>query len=161
MHNKRLKLIVVLLLGLKLTGIYAQQTVTASGGNASGSGGSISFSLGQMDFTTYIGTNGSVAQGVQHSYEIFVVTGIEKPLINLLVSAYPNPTANSLTLKVDNFKFSTLYFQLHDSGGKLLQNKKIESNETNISLGNLATANYFLTVTQKNIKIKTFKIIKN
>ena len=101
MRHKKLKLSTLLLLGLGLIG-QAQETVPATGGNASGSGGSASYSIGQMVYTTNTGTNGSVAQGVQQPYEISVITGIEEAKgISLNCSAYPNPTIEFITLKVD------------------------------------------------------------
>ena len=150
------------MLGLGLTGLQAQESVNATGGNASGSGGSASYSVGQVVYTTNTGTNGSVAQGVQQPYEILVVTAIEEAKgINLSVSAYPNPTTDYLTLEVKDFELSTLYFQLYDMNGKLLQSEKITGNQTNIVMSNLLPATYFIKVIQGNKEVKTFKIIKN
>ncbi|MDD4385781.1 MAG: hypothetical protein PHD06_11460, partial [Bacteroidales bacterium] len=71
-----------------LSTVQAQESLNATGGNASGSGGSAGYSVGQMVYTTHIGTNGSVAEGVQQPYEISIVIGIEEAKgINLLVSA--------------------------------------------------------------------------
>ena len=78
MRHKRLKLSAVLLLGLVLTGLQAQTSVNATGTNASGSGGTVSYSVGQVVYTNNTGTNGSVAQGVQQAFEILVVTGLEQ-----------------------------------------------------------------------------------
>ena len=161
MKHKKLKLITILLLGLGLTGLQAQEVIPATGGNASGSGGSASYSVGQVVYTTNTGTNGSVAQGVQQPFEISVVTGIEEAKgINLSVSAYPNPTTDFLTLSVDNFEVSKLSYQLYDMSGRLLETKKIEGNQTSIVMSNLVPATYFLKVTEGNKKVKTFKIIK-
>ena len=162
MKYKKLKLSAVLLLGLGLTGLQAQESVNATGGNASGSGGSASYSVGQVVYTTNTGTSGSVAQGVQQTYEISVVTGLEEAKgINLSVSAYPNPTTDYLTLEVKEFELSNLHFQLYDLNGKLLQNEKITGNQTSIVMSNLVPATYFVKVVQGNKEIKTFKIIKN
>lgn len=76
MRHKRLKLSAVLLLGLGLTGLQAQTSVNATDGDVSGSGGSVSYSVGQVVYTTHTGTSGSVAEGVQQPYEISVVTGL-------------------------------------------------------------------------------------
>jgi len=115
----------ILLLGLGLTGLQAQETIPATGGNATGSGGSASYSVGQVVYTTNTGTNGSVAQGVQQPFEISVVTGIEQTKgINLSVSAYPNPATDFLMLKVENYDNGNLSYQLFDMNSKLLQNKK-------------------------------------
>jgi hypothetical protein len=162
MKYKKFKLSAVLLLGLGLTGLQAQESVTATGGNASGSGGSVSYSVGQVVYTTNTGTNGSVAQGVQQPFEISVVTAIEEAKgINLSVSAYPNPTTDYLTLEVLAFQLSTFHFQLYDMNGKLLQSEKITSNQTSIVMSNLVPATYFVKVTERNKEVKTFKIIKN
>ncbi len=162
MRHKKVKLSAVLLLGLGLTGLKAQEAIPATGGMASGSGGSVSYSLGQLVYTTNTGTNGSVALGIQQPFEIFVVTSIEQAKgMSLQCSAYPNPTTDFLTLKVENFELSTLNFQLFDISGKLLVSKKVENSETTIAMSNFVSATYFLKVTQANKEIKTFKIIKN
>jgi len=162
MRHKRLKLSAVLLLGLGLTGLQAQESVNATGGNASGSGGSVSYSVGQVVYTTNTGTTGSVAQGVQQPYEISVVTAIEEAKgINLSVTAYPNPTTDYLTLRIDEFEISNLSFQLYDMNGKLLQNEKITGNQTSIVMSNLVPSTYFVKVINGNQSIKEFKIIKN
>jgi len=64
-------------------------------------------------------------------------------------------------LKVENFNFSTINFQLYDINGKILMNNKPEGSETNIAMSNLVPATYFLKVFQGDKEIKTFKVIKN
>lgn len=162
MQNKIIKLNALLLLVIGLTGLKAQTSINTTGGNASGSGGSTSYSVGQLVYTTNTGTNGSIAQGVQQPYEISVVTEIEgSQEIKISIGAYPNPTNNYLTLSINKVEISNLFYQLYDFNGKLLQNQKITGNITNIVLSNLVSAQYFLKVTQGNKEIKTFKIIKN
>jgi len=162
MKYKKLKFSALLLLGLGLTGLQAQESVNATGGNASGSGGTVAYSVGQVVYTTNTGANGSVAQGVQQPFEISVVLAIEEAQgINLSVSAYPNPTTDYLTLEVNEFELSNLNFQLYDISGKLLQNEKITGNQTSIVMSNLVPATYFVKVIQDNKEVKTFKIIKN
>ncbi|MFH2142264.1 MAG: hypothetical protein ABIJ97_07575, partial [Bacteroidota bacterium] len=72
--------------------IKAQEAIPTVGGNASGIEGSVSYSIGQVFFTTNSGTVGSVAQGVQQPFEISVSYGInETEGINLIISTFPNP----------------------------------------------------------------------
>lgn len=161
MRHKKLKLSAVLLLGLGLTGLIAQESINATGGNASGSGGSVSYSVGQVVYTTNTGTSGSVAQGVLQSYAISIETAIEKTKgINLSVTAFPNPTTDFLTLEIKEFELSNLYVQLYDMNGKLLQSQKITDSQTIIAMGELIPAAYFVKVVQNNKEVKTFKIIK-
>ncbi len=161
-----LKLSAALLLGLGLTGLQAQESVNATGGDASGSGGSVSYSVGQVVYTTNSGANGSVAQGVQQPFEISVVTAIEEAKgINLWITTYPNPTTDYLTLSIDNdvltsHDLSQLSFQLYDMNGKLLQTKKLPGTETQIDMSSYVPSTYYLKVIQTNKELKTFKVIK-
>jgi hypothetical protein len=142
--------------------VQAQEAIPATGGNVSGSGGSLSYTIGQVVYTTNTGTNGSVAEGVQQPYEISVVVGIEQANdINFICTAYPNPTTDLLILEVEGTANEKFIFQLYDIMGKLLVSKKIIDNKTTISMANLAPAIYFLKVTDHQKVVKTFKIIKN
>ncbi|HOV11204.1 MAG TPA: T9SS type A sorting domain-containing protein [Bacteroidales bacterium] len=139
----------------------AQQATVTAGGNASGIGGTASYSVGQIVYTTNTGTNGSVAQGVQQPFEISIVTGIEQAEdIHLLCAAYPNPATEILILSVENYNNKKLFYQLYDIYGKLLENKTVSGSKTPISLENLAPASYILKLTDDNKEIKVFKIIK-
>lgn len=162
MKLKKLKLCAVLLLGIGFTGLHAQKTIPASGGNASGSGGSMSYTVGQYAYMTRTGTSGSVSQGEQQPFEISVVTGISDiNSIDLIYSAYPNPATQYVTLRIENFKTKNLSYKFYDISGKLLDNKIVESCETNIDMSNLVIATYFLKVIQDEKEVKVFKIIKN
>lgn len=152
----------VLSFGFSFTPAKAQNSVNATGGNASGSGGSASYSVGQVVYSSTSETNASVAQGVQQSYEISVITAFEEAKeMNLSVSVFPNPAADYLILEAKDSELLNLHFQLYDLNGKLLQNEKITSNQTNIEMSHLAPATYFVKVSDINKELKTFKIIKN
>ena len=139
----------------------AQSAITVTGGNATGAGGSVSYSVGQIVYTTNTGTNGSAAQGVQQPYEISVVTAIENTEgITLEYKVYPNPTRGLITLTIEPFDNENLRFRLYDLNSILLQDKKIESEKTEISMENFSSAVYFLKVIKDNQEVKVFKIIK-
>ncbi len=165
MQYKRLKLGAVLLLGLGLTDLHAQSSVNSTGGNASGSGGSVSYSVGQVFYNISTGTNGSVVPGVQQPYEISTVTAIEEVHgINLLLSAYPNPTSDYLTLEIDasiTLSTQSMTYQLFNVQGKLLRSGKITGSQTSINMQDLLPTTYFVKVIDGNKEVKTFKIIKN
>ena len=163
-RNKRVLLVAIMLLGLgSLTSLQAQEAYTTAGGEAGGSGGTVSYTVGQTVYTTEVGTNGnSLAQGVQQPYEISVITGIvEAQGISLEVSAYPNPTSDNLTVKVEDYKTANLQYVVFDINGKLLQTVKATGNVTQIEISNLPAATYFIKVLENQKEIKVFKIIKN
>ena len=155
------KLFVVLCLtGYGLT-IQAQNTNPATGGNATGSGGTVSYWIGQITYQTFEGINGTVAQGVQQPYEISVVTAIGNTEgIVLEYKVYPNPAHGSIKLIINPFDDGNFKFWLYDLNGILLQDKKVMSEETEISLENLNPAVYFLKVLKDNKEVKVFKIVK-
>ena len=153
--------VVLFLCSLPFLTITAQESIHASGGSATGGGSSASYSVGQLTFQTHTGANGSIAEGVQQSFEISVVTGIDQTDITLTVSVYPNPTADFLILKIKEFDLSNLALHLYDVEGKLLRKEKITSNQTTIDMSSLVPSIYLLKVDEDNKEIKTFKIIKN
>jgi len=160
MKDKKVKLC-ALLLGLGLTA-QAQKAMATTGGNASGSGGSISYSVGQIVYKTTSSSIGSAAQGVQQPYEISVLSGLEEAEgINLVLLAYPNPATDYVTLKVENYKLENLTYQLFDNSGKLLLSQKVRSEETPILMETLANGSYLLKVSNNKAELKTLKIIKN
>jgi hypothetical protein len=150
------------ILSLCFIGLQAQEAIPASGGSAIGDGGTVSYSVGQVFYTTISGASGSVAQGVQQPFEISVVTAIEEAIgINLSVSAYPNPAKDYLQLKVENYESESLFYQLYDLNGKLLIHKKVEDSNTSIPMNGFSFGTYFLKITDNKKEVKTFKIIKN
>ncbi|MCK5079399.1 MAG: T9SS type A sorting domain-containing protein [Bacteroidales bacterium] len=166
MQYKKLLLSAILLTGLGLAGLQAQEAVLAAGGDGSGSGGSISHSVGQVTYTTSTGTNGySVAEGVQQPYEISVIIGVEEDIgLKLECQAYPNPAKDHLTLKIDastSLSIQSMEYRLYDMQGNLLENKKLTGKETTISMEKLVPASYFLKITDNQKEMKIFKIIKN
>jgi hypothetical protein len=152
--------ILLILSGFGIT-LQAQNTIPATGGNATGTGGSVSYTVGQILYSTLTGTNGTVAQGVQQPYEISVVTAIRNTEeINLECLVYPNPTNGLIKLVFKSPDYENMSFRLYDINGVLLQDKKVESVETNISLENLSSSVYFLKIIKDNLEVKVFKIVK-
>ena len=158
--QKKLKLSLILLLLLKLTGVVAQDVILTTGANAIGNGGSVSYSVGQIAYTSEEGSTGSLTQGVQQSYVISTVSDVENKGIFLEVSAFPNPTKNDLVLTINNIELSNLNFQLFDAAGKFLQEQKIINNQTIIDLSYYSSGIYLVKIVKEREELKSFKIIK-
>jgi hypothetical protein len=156
-----LRLITTLVALIYSVGLKAQETVPATGGEATGTSGTASYSVGQVVYTTNTATSGSIAQGVQQPYEISTSVGIEVTEINLELMAYPNPTNNILTLNIGNYDMEQLTYQLYDIQGELLRNKPVVSSSTTIAMKNLPVSTYLLNIQDNSSLIKTFRIVKN
>jgi hypothetical protein len=162
MTKNKSRPLAMLMTGLLWAGFaQAQESANSSGGDATGSGGTVAYSIGQVVYTTNTGGNGSVAQGVQQAYEIFTV-GINETELNISLSIFPNPTANNLTLQISDYNNEKLSYQLFDIQGKLLSNGQVNAQQTQIYTSSLPTATYFINVVnQENKQVQSFKIIKN
>jgi hypothetical protein len=139
--------------------LNAQESINAAGGDASGSGGSAAYSIGQLVYTSNTSLNGTLEQGVQHAYEIYTV-GIKETGMDISLSVFPNPTFGNLELKVGNEHLDDLNFVLYDAIGKLIESKKITTTTETFSMEHLPSATYFLSVRKHNTELKSFKIIK-
>jgi hypothetical protein len=152
----------LLLLSFCYFSLNGQQSISATGGNATGSGGTVTYTVGQVAWNMYSGTSGSILQGVQQPYEISVVTAVENTAdIFPECTLYPNPTHGNIKLIVKSFSGRNLRFQLYDLNGVIIRDSKIESDVTEISLQDKSSSVYFLKVTGNKREIKVFKIIKN
>jgi hypothetical protein len=134
----------------------AQQNTVSSGGNANGTNGSVSYSVGQIDYSNAQGTNGSINQGVQQVYEFHVGVGEE---LTMDVSLFPNPTNEFVILQFENFT-NDLKYILSDINGKVVAKDAIEASEVQIDMREYATGSYNLTISN-DTKNQTIKIIKH
>jgi hypothetical protein len=154
--------IVLLAIGFLSAGFaQAQQSANAAGGDATGSGGSAAYSVGQVVYTANNSPSGTVSQGVQQAYEIFLI-GINETELNNSLSVFPNPIVDNLTLQISDYNNEKLSYQLFDLQGKLLSKGQIIAQQTQIKTASLPSATYFIEVlNQENKQVQSFKIIKN
>ena len=151
-------LVACLLLATPL--IYSQENVPASGGDATGSGGSSSYSVGQVAYTTNTG-NGTVTQGVQQSIELFTLSNPELATVKLSAVTYPNPTSDYVVLAISDAKFIGLSYVLYDLQGRAVSQGQAPQSNTQIDMRTLELGTYLLKVSHDKKELKTFKIIKN
>lgn len=150
-----------LLLAMSAASIQAQEAVGSAGGTASTNGGSVSYTVGQIVYTTNSATAGSVEQGVQQAYSISVISALPNTEgIRVSCAAYPNPTSDYLTLSLAGFKSDNLRFDLFDNNGRVVKQANIAKEETKIEMSDLVSSNYFLKITSGDTIVKTFTIIK-
>jgi len=159
-----MKRIVVLFL-CTVTYCFSQCSINAAGNTFTTNSGSLSYSLGQIDFNYYSNTNMVIYLGVQQPQ---LPNGTPKVLEvevpnqnqNIVFTAYPNPTYDSIKIHLSNSDILYSYM-LFDTTGKLLKQGVFKETESIISLENLPSATYFLKVISENEFEKNIKIIKN
>tara|TARA_B110000261_G_scaffold146371_1_gene170514 strand:+ start:91 stop:567 length:477 start_codon:yes stop_codon:yes gene_type:complete len=140
--------------------IISQEIISSTNGDSSGSGGSSSYTIGQVFFNTIESDNGSLVQGVQQPFEFQTLSTPALLTVQLTAVTYPNPTTDFVLLKILDTALENLQYTLFDLNGKTIDSKKINSFSTKITMKNFATGMYLLKLTKNNQPLKTFKIIK-
>ena len=126
--------------------VLSQQSVSSGGGNSSGSGGSVSFTIGQVTWNMFSGTSGSVVQGVQQPYEISVLNSIDVEDVVLNYLVFPNPTTGSVTLSINNDEYSNYRYLLYSIAGIILQQDNIRAVSTEIQLEDYPPSSYLIMI---------------
>ena len=160
--SKILKIVFLFLVIKFCKPVFSQENTVVSGGDLSGSGGNMSYSIGQAIYTTSSGSTGTLSQGVQQPYDIYSTVGIDEfKGITLGMSIFPNPVVDLLVLKIENGLTENLSFNLYDEAGKIIENRIITTSETTFSMSQYMRAVYFLKVISNDNELKIFRIVKN
>lgn len=146
---------------LLISGIsgFGQSNTVSAGGDAEGSNGSVSYSIGQIFYISAEGENGNINQGVQQPYDAEIITGIEHEQIRAII--YPNPTLGQIQLQFDTDSYSNCKAELIDGAGKLVGVQTNLSSNNIFSLEMAPNGIYTLTVYRNEKLIKSFRIVKN
>ena len=139
--------------------IQAQNNTVSAGADAEGSNGSVSYSLGQVVYTSATGINGSINQGVQQPYDYDVITGIEHTEIEL--NLYPNPTLGQVNLTIADSRTQDYSLSLFDATGRLIIQNSQLNGLNSFSMESYAAGVYTLSVFKKEELVKSFRIIRN
>lgn len=104
--------------------LNAQETLSSAGGNATGSGGSISYTVGQVFYNSFSGETGSIAQGVQQPFEISLLLVTQKITLSEgwnILSFAAKPNDLSMRSIVDPLISEDILVKVQDEEGKAVE----------------------------------------
>jgi len=156
--------VVLLLLFQLIFGInknYGQSSVVTCGTDAVGTDGTVSYSVGQIDYMNFGEEGYFFNEGVQQPFEFFELDLITNEPSLFQVLLYPNPTHDKFTIKVSDVSRNDLSYQLFDVSGKQLKKGELVGEETDVDISGMADATYLLLLYLDNRILKSIKIIKN
>lgn len=142
------------------TNSFCQSNTVSAGGNATGASGNVSYTIGQIDYSSQTGTGGNINQGVQQPYEIYGISSLNELGENIHLTIGPNPTLDKLFLTTE-LTNEELFFYLTDVNGKIIIESTKLQNKIELDLSIFPVGMYHLVVTNSALEIKSFKIIKN
>ena len=78
-----------------------------------------------------------------------------------MVSVYPNPTKGNIHIKFHNSQIDEMEFILFNYLGQAIKTIKVNTNHSQIDLGDLTTGIYYYHIKSKGTIISKNKIIKH
>ena len=139
--------------------VSAQEVVSSNGDTQSAAGYEVSWTVGEAIISTMIGSTNTLTQGF-HQTKITVTAVSDLLYPGVEIKVFPNPTQEFITIRFSEYIEDTRYV-LYDLRGKLIENKLINSADTEIDLKKYASGQYILKLTNKSRQaIQTFQIIK-
>lgn len=111
-----IKTTTLLVLGCWGLPAWGQQAISTSGAQASGTGGTVSYTVGQTDYRQLVGNGFILTEGVQQPFELFV-TGSEEIEIASGIRIFPNPTYGAVQALSEGRPFG---YRLYDAQGRML-----------------------------------------
>jgi hypothetical protein len=139
--------------------VSAQQVVSSNGDSQVAAGLEVSWTVGEAVIETLVGGSTTLTQGF-HQTKLTITAVSELLIPGLEIKVFPNPTQDFITVHFSEYIEGSRYF-LYDFTGKLLENKLINSADTEINMRNYASGQYILKLTNKSQQpIQTFQIVK-
>lgn len=136
----------------------AQQGTVATGTDAAGAGGSLSYSVGQVGYTSVQSSGGTAVQGVQQPYEYLVMAVSPESTASLGMGVAPNPTSDGVQLTFHALPAHAQRYALLDATGHVVRTATVTGTTVHIPMGDLPRATYVLHI--EGPSTTTFRIIK-
>ena len=140
----------------------AQSGPVAAGGVAVGTGGEVSFSLGQVDNSIASGTGGTLLEGLQQP-EDSLATAATRPAYvpaAFRVAARFSPAAHAIVLDVRSGGGRELGVRVCNAQGKLILESGLREGRSYLPVGRLASSIYILNILRNHELLEQLKLVK-
>jgi hypothetical protein len=136
--------------------IFGQEVISSQGDSYSNASGSIDFTIGEVVINTVSDGTNDLTQGFHQTMWNFV--GLDEFDANFVVSIFPNPTQDVLTIQAGMFEDVT--FVLTDATGRIILKDILSGELTPLNVAQLQAGTYNLTLEKDSSTLKTIRLIK-
>lgn len=150
-------IVVLLLAPFSMSG---QVSVNSSGGEAIGSNGSVSFSVGQVDYINFSSAQNMMSEGVQQPIELYTVK-IEELQEKVYLTLYPNPTTQNLWLQFDGAVHNRKKIEVYSISGQKVKSLEIDESKPQLDVSDLANGTYIIRVYAHGTVLFTKRFVKS
>jgi len=142
-------------------GVCAQTSVHSSWGEGTGSGGRMTYSVGQVFIQSVSVPGGArISEGVQQPLEVLTIGMDDVSQILEGIMLFPNPTAGDLHLQIRDFVPAVFSYRMLNNLGQCIQQGDVQSSSSLLSLESVSAGSYRIEVTSTGGKRRVFQVIK-
>lgn len=145
---------------LNFSHLTAQVSVNSGGISVSGPGGSLSVSLGQVDYALSQGSEGDLLSGVQQPFEISIITDLEDDMVDFHINVFPNPFQQGVSLELNTENAQSYRWQIFSIKGDLMLEGQGYEKLSYIDLSELNASLYLLRIAIEDRQARSFRIVK-
>lgn len=153
-----MKYLYIILFSLLPFTMQAQQNTVAAGNSTTGSSGSFSFSVGQVDYLSANSDMGVAIAGIQQPFDDEDYD-YNKMCDDVQITIAPNPTPDFLFVFL-NDDFVRYRYTISDAVGRVYTESELTEGYEKIDLMGLLNGVYFLKVYCNDDEPVVFKIVK-
>lgn len=125
--------------------LHAQQANPAGGGDAAGIGGSMAWTLGQIDDAWLESPFGSMAQGVQHPVEMLTVS-VPAHAMDPGMVLWPNPATDQVAIDLCGGWAPGMRYEVQDASGRRVAEGPVVASRFSIPVREWPAASYFILI---------------
>ena len=129
---------------LMLHSINAQSNIVAGGGDANSSTGSVSYSIGQIDFQYTSSADYSVSEGVQQTYSFDTALSIDDIQYDFQLSIWPNPSADEMNIELTTNYELPLSLTVTDVKGAVVASQSVTQGKYSFDVNTWAAGTYYV-----------------
>jgi len=136
------------------------ELICSTGDHFSKASYQIDWSIGECITATHKTGSYTITQGFQQENSLTSIE-ISEENRSIKINVFPNPTIDFIGISIDQEMLNQVYnLILIDSNGRIIFSKSIKNSQIKINFSNYVSGVYYLTINHKDLRINSFKIIK-
>lgn len=137
------------------------EVLTTSGDYFTSAGAQLSWTLGEPVIETVSGTNATLTQGFQQTWQTGTIVNEINPS-QMQITVFPNPTQGQITFSFKQTSGRNFMISYFDIAGKLIRTEQVNYSGTQIQsdISSVTPGMYLIVISDENLNQQSFQLIK-
>lgn len=131
---------------LTVCSAFAQSNIVTAGGEAANATGSVSYTIGQIDFQYTSSADYSVSEGVQQAYSFDTALSIDDVQYDFQLSIWPNPSTDEMNIEYTTSYELPLSLTVTDVKGAVIASKSVTQGQYSFDVNTWAAGIYYVNL---------------